>query len=383
MVIWSFVQIIFSVVLITIYYYSEKTLPSLTVKTFGGKKKRIYISDVFIASILVIVAGIRCNCGSDYYNYYIQYTHIQNWYSSIWEVMHAQLQSGYQDLCYLTSTLFGGEFTIFFVIEICVAFPIILWARKRGNYPVESISLWILLGYYALSLNILKQIMAMVLVIYALDAISIKKYFKFTLLAIMACLFHLSAIFAVFAILVVDKIKYTKNLFCYLLLGSLALVALFEWVMRLATRFVPAKYVSYIRLALGESGAIDTKLRLGGILVSIMYIYLLYMICESKVNFDQYQIKMIKVMILAIPFLCFGIRYYLINRVSYYMVQFVVLLLPEYLHSLSKKKRRNIWLMLVAFCMCFAILCAENNYYSYSTIFTDVPMSVHDFIYRK
>jgi len=39
--------------------------------------------------------------------------------------------------------------------------------------------------------------------------------------------------------------------------------------------------------------------------------------------------------------------------------------------------------MVLVFSVLFTILCAENNYYQYSTILNDKPMSVYDFSIRR
>lgn len=350
------------------------------IKSVNGKKFRIYLTDVFIGGILVLVAGIRCNCGSDYYNYYVQYSNIRQWYDSIGEVLFSRFQSGFQDLCYLSSWLIGGQYTIFFVIEMLVAFPVLIYIRRHSKYFVEAFACWILLGYYAMSLNILKQIIAMVFILYAFDAITQKKILKFIVLAFVGSMFHISALFVIIALFFVDKIKYTRNFFWGVTLISIVMVLLFDRILGVFSKILPSRYLGYIEIALGRDA--DLKLQLGGILVSAVYIFLIYFICESNMPYDKYKEKMLKVLIISIPILCFGARYYLINRIAYYMVQFVIILLPDALRSVSRKKRKYIWSILFVYNISFAILCAENNYYNYSTIFNDQPMSVHDFIYR-
>jgi len=91
--------------------------------------------------------------------------------------------------------------------------------------------------------------------------------------------------------------------------------------------------------------------------------------------------------LLCIPFLIIGIKFYLCNRVAYSGLQFLTVLLPSY-YSFTRQKHMSFisfkkYIMVLVFSVLFTILCAENNYYQYSTILNDKPMSVYDFSIRR
>ena len=64
MIEWSILQLVVSLFLILIYYFLCKN---------DNKKNIFQKSDIIITLILILIAGLRCNSGSDYYNYYFQY----------------------------------------------------------------------------------------------------------------------------------------------------------------------------------------------------------------------------------------------------------------------------------------------------------------------
>lgn len=43
----------------------------------------LYAQDALICLVLVLITGIRCNNGSDYYNYWVMYSEVTDWYSNI------------------------------------------------------------------------------------------------------------------------------------------------------------------------------------------------------------------------------------------------------------------------------------------------------------
>lgn len=386
MIIWAVQYISFSMLLIGFYYEMNKYMHPIRMMAKNKVIGRIYIQDLLVIFILTLVTGIRCNTGSDYYNYYIMYSNVDRWYTSLHDILAQRFQNGYMVLCYLVKLFGGGQFTIFGVVAVLIYIPCIWIFRKYSRNPVASVSCWLLMGYLAMSTNIIKQSLAMTCVLLAYVCYINRKNILFFLLCILGCMFHISVIYVIVILLFSKKIFPTKKLF-YLAVGiGFGGMVLLKPILNVASRILPHNYAVYIQNF--NSGSVnDMKLQLGGIVVTAFYLFILYSVVnkreEATVEKTRIETAFLTAAILCIPFLFMGIRYYIFNRVAYTGMQFITIFLPAYYSKKNDERsflNRTLMLVMIVYCLCFTILCAENNYYQYSTIYNDTPMSVTEFV---
>ena len=385
MIVWGLIYLVFCICLIKLYeklYMSEGS----SVKVCIGRKTlfHIYFADIFMILFLVLIIGFRCNCGSDYYNYYQRYEVITDWYSSFFEVLTSRFQSGFDTLCYIVKSVIGTEFAIFPVTAILMYIPMMSLIRKYSVNPVVSFAAWVLLGFLSMTTNILKQSFAMILILYAYENIEKKKYVKAIILCILSCVFHMSAGYVCVIMFVAKIFRPTRKFFVYMSLFSVGVMIFLKPIFSVVTKFLPAQYRIYANAFL-EGNVNELKLQIGGVVVVVFYVVLIWCFTEKKffeAIKNTYYERMLTVCILCMPWLFLAMRYYILNRVAYEGLIFSVFLIPMYLKNEKRGVRNFIIAAMIIFSVLTSVLCAENNYYSYSTIFNDTPASVSEFVRR-
>lgn len=382
MIIWSLTFGMFSLLITGAYYQMNKYIKS---NGYHSVKGHICLSDIVILTALISIVSVRCNCGSDYYNYYLMYNLSTSWYHSLTEIMTSKFQNGYMALSYIVKSSIGWEFAIFGAIACIVYTPVIYLIRKRLNHQTEAFALWIFLGFFSMTLNIIKQSLAMACILMAYDCMQRRRYLRYFVFSLLACFFHISCIYVV-VIIVLSQYKWNiKKIFKILFLFSVSAALLITPFLITIQKVLPENYKHYVDYFLSEEISKDYKLQLGALVVTVTFLVLLWeVVCRSFEIFrmNKYCLNMIKIMVFTMPFLVLGIRFFLLNRVAYEAFQFLPFVFSEYLYIGKKKKHTFLWILMFIFCAVTSVLCGENNYYNYSTIFNDIPCTVKQFAAR-
>lgn len=377
MIEWSLINFIFTISIICIYYYfyKKKRYSELTIN-----RSKFNYADFIILMLLIFISGFRCNSGSDYYNYYYQYINSTIWFSSLSGVFFSRFQSGYITLAYIVKDYIGGESSIFLIISFMMYVPLIKFLKKRSASPWQSFALWVLLGYFSMSMNIIKQYLAMSVIFFAFDSFYFKKYFKYCAFSLIAMWFHVSSIYCILCIPLAIFIKKTRTLYRGILLCSFIGIALIDYVISEVIFIFPVRYHGYINSFI--TGSYDKKLMLGGMLVALFYSFLIS-ISVIKINKlkNKYFRGILNLSILMMPFLLLSIKTYIFNRVAYFGIQLLIVIFPSVFSAYRSKFNKYIFICIIlTYSLSFSILCAENNYYHYGSIFYEQPMSVQEFV---
>lgn len=379
-IIWSIEYVIFCLFIICLYRFVSKYTKNIVIKIGDNRLFSLPNGEIILIMVLTIVVGIRCNCGSDYYNYLIRYREITRWYTSITDVIRYRFQCGYDAIAYCIHKVTENDNAIFIVIGLLIYIPTILLIKKRSINPNISIAAWLLLGYFSMTTNIVKQSLAMVALLLAYDAIQNKCYIRFIIFALLSCMFHLSAIYIVIVMFLSAKIVLTKKLFFSLsFIGVLGFLGLKPFILFIS-RYLPVHYYMYVEQFLDAN---EMKIQLGAVMVTVFYLIFIWIFTTSSVYYDikgSYYEPMLTIMFFCIPWLFMGMRYYIFNRIAYEGLQFIIFLFPMLMKNRSNKK--YFYMVCILFSMMFSILCAENNYYHYGTIFGEQPMTVWEYSIR-
>lgn len=147
--------------------------------------------------ILFVICGFRdYSVGTDTANYLLNYelnSHFENEYL-FQLIINFLLKNGidYRYLLYISSML--------------TLIPIFYVAYKRNENFNQTILLYVLLSFYLLSFNIIRQCIAVSIVFLGIYYFEKSQVKKFLFCIVIASLFHFSAIFSLF-ILLLNKIK--------------------------------------------------------------------------------------------------------------------------------------------------------------------------------
>lgn len=348
---------------------------------FDKNSKKIQISDILVMVILVIVSALRCNVGSDYYNYYLRYNYATMNFSDIFEAISSGTEFGFNTLIYIVKQTITFEYAIFWVIALLLYPTMVYFLRKNTQKPSLGISVFLLMGFYSISNNIMRQYIAMLILFIAFLLLIKGKKLTYIILNILAYSFHPTSIIAGILMAISLKIKPTiKNLVISVCLGSLFLILLNTIGPTVISNIsFLRKYSVYIGNT-NFTSMIKENLYVVGTVI-IYFIFTLQFIKNKEIIKEESEsnYKLISLFIIALPISIIAVGCWPINRMALYMYQYVILLIPALLKIKSKEKIKNKYI-LIMFClmivwsMFFTIFSGENEYYQYKTYYDTYPM---------
>lgn len=217
------------------------------------KEKKFIGISMLLLSILTIcaLAGLRSSkVGTDVENYALNQFWLYN--NEKRNFLYVIRQTGIEplfSLLVLVSTIFKDfHFTLFF-IEFACAVPIYIYAYKNRNETSLTFIIFIfLMTMYARSFNLMRQSIAISLIILSTYYFKIKKYKKTFLIYLISIMFHYSAviciaIYFIMHILMNYKNEENKNRWMTLILIlALILTVSMDKILEL----IPTKYSFYM-----------------------------------------------------------------------------------------------------------------------------------------
>lgn len=361
-------QVVFTV-LVTIFY-----------ALFNSKTKKVQLIDIIIIILLVVLSAVRVNVGSDYYAYYLRYQNITDVFSSVGDVLFQSATPLFDVVIYILRYYTDFSYGIFWITSILIYPMLILIFRKTFERPYIPLMFFSLFGYYLMSINILKQFIA-VTIIFILyinlvrNNFSKRSILNYCILCLVAFGFHKSAIVGGVILLLSSRITPTKlNLIRLNILGILFALTLL---------IVPS---DIIRLISGDKGVIyilesvGSETRLTYSVVSYIIFYNIMSIIALKYrdvikgNLYKYSLSAV---ITFIPFSWMAIIGWPINRLSLYGYIFMIIIFSFiYMNFKYRLNKLLLTLFMILFFSITNLLNADNDYYQFSTYFNSIPQSI-------
>lgn len=154
----------------------------------------------------------------------------------------------------------------------------------------------------------------------------------------------------------------------------------FKEFLTFITMILPIRYVKFYIVSFLQNNSNDIKLQLGAVVILILYLLLLYYLTDDKVlnQMNESYSQMLVINLLTLPFLFISPGFYIFNRIAFIGLQFSIFLVPFF--NVNKKQILYSGLVISGFLI--TILNADNNYYNYSTIYNDIPVSIQEFVRR-
>lgn len=218
---------------------------------------------------------------------------------------------------------------------------------KNLTSPCIGLFLFVALGLYTNSFNIIRQSMALVIVLHSLKYIHTKEYFKYFLLILLAALFHMTAVVCL-VIPVVNHLKVNITNFAMLLLFSIIVIP------------VIANYIlSFVMQIIFSEYSLGNKVS-GGFNMLLILIVLTFMcILLSKNNSNKLYCNM---MILACCLQVVSLQFSLFARIVTYFSSSLIILVPSIVERLKSVEARIITTIIIVLVgLTYFILVVLNN----------------------
>lgn len=353
----------------------------------------------FMTIILIVISSLRYGMGSDYFvymdlaqNYYDDFGNIFALLTSNY-LFDSSFQIGFPFLAIISHGLFDSKYAVFFLIS-CIIYPLtIRYCQKKSVNLYYSFAVYLLFGLWGVSLNILKQALAMVFLLYAYDKYIERKWTGFMLLSLIAFMFHTTALVVAVMIVLSKFVKAEKQHLIFMIVGGVFLRLIMPLILSLLGNIALfSKY--YNRYVDGTNVASNNRSFLMiGVAIEVAFIIVLLMtairkndaLVKVQKNINSY----ISVIMIGIPFGIIGISgsLWLSARFALYFFQFLIILIPALMGSFDKtidkegklyytvlSFNQNVLLIaaLISWHVLYAVLMLDNNSFEINTLLSEI-----------
>lgn len=311
--------------------------------------KRITISKftrifLLFCSIITVVlfSGLRYFVGTDYI-VYLGMQSSDKWGSIITFTTYKQLEYGYFIINYIGSLTNSLSVTLTLASGITMVF--LLLGLKKFNINNTIAYAIVLLTFFPVNLNLVRQSMAMAIVFYALSFLYKKHYLKFFFLVLLASTFHFTAILMLVLIFfdpriydIGKKFRIKKYIIPLLLLFLTALIVInFNFIVTYLTSNPYFSHYSY--LVSSERVGQNRDIILNGILIGIILVF------GFKLFKNDDSIKALLFILVFGFILSFtGKQMLYAKRISMYMDLIYIVLIIKVIYSFNKTIWKKLFL---------------------------------------
>lgn len=251
-----------------------------TIEKWSTKSVGFWVWSFVLLLIPCLIAGLRADTvGTDVLVYALPLydlaessTSLSNYYSahwwSVWRYMGpADYEVGFSLLIWLSSVIGSNFSSALFAIQaftICPIYIALVKVRKSSSISISLGLLVYLLLYFNVSLNLMRQWIAMAFLLLAITYLQDRKQLHYLIWSIIAFLFHDSAILVSFIVYVLWRYVYSRNSGYYrrtliaALISLLVIVFGLRIVASLLSTFGFTGYIQYI--GAGEVSVVPSQL---------------------------------------------------------------------------------------------------------------------------
>lgn len=318
---------------------------------------------LFVLSFLVsfLPAGLRYGIGTDYFYTYVPYF---NWIGT------GEKEFGEIGFNLLNKFIYdtSGDYRVLFFVTSFIILGFIYKAIWDNSDDILKSILIIFIGQtYFYSMNIVRQAIAMAIILYAFKFLKDKKYLKLLICIIIAALFHSSALLMI-PILLISQIRirpFNKIIIIILLFAFQPIILkVVEMIIGLT------KYNWYYKSGLYTEN-IALSLIIQNIIIFIIDSYY-QKVYKDKIT-TEYNI-LSNINFFGICTMALSMYIPLIYRIIRYCTIFQILFIPKMLNLSRIKSNKSIItaviILLLFVCMVYQIiLCGGEEVYPYVSIF--------------
>lgn len=300
--------------------------------TVFSMKKGINIKVLAILCISIfpiIIGGLRYDVGRDYFSYYygiINYSQPKR--------INFMDEIGSKFIQYISSEIFNSP-AIYFFITTAIIILTILYALYRVSWyvPVGYSIFMFLCMEYAPSLNIVRQYMAVGIVLLAYTYMQEKKFKTFLILVLIAFSFHTSAIVVMPIYLIATK-KYGQGSKKIILIISILAVVAYRPLMNLAMSIgIGNAYEVY----LSNYSSFDSREIIIPIIKFIPIMLIISVYRKRLIKYNQSNVMYIYMIFIGFILQLTAINGPFIERISLYFSICQIIVLPQIIKMTSNK----------------------------------------------
>lgn len=323
--------------------YSFLILICVFLQFFCKKNRRLFFNLTVI--MLFLVSAFRYNVGTDYEHYGNIFQWILNGYD-------VYVESGFKILnIFVQKVLNMDVIAVYFIssLIIIISFAKSIKDNVDPKYWFISIFIFICSGIYFASFNLIRQYIAIAIIVAGIPLLIKKRYIKYSILVLIASTFHTSAliveVFILFLMLFRNR-NNTNILWCLYIVSILFMVIDIRNIFNLFSMIIPDRWLWYLNsdfLLKKNTSAI-----LKQIVPNITIIFLLRKrkyILKNNVNADVYILGYFMFVIITNCFFGVLLLLRLSNYFDFYLIYCVPLIIEFWRYNENKKI--TMWLFIL------------------------------------
>lgn len=286
------------------------------------EKKVIKIGAFILAGLsFFIVSAIRYDLGTDYIRRYAE-----DYIKMGKGINIPNLELGYK-LFAKACLFFTKDYVIIFVITSAIIIFLTFYTiYKESPYPILSVVIYFLMGYFFHSLNIMREYLAISILLFSYPYLVNKKYIVFAICAIIAFLFHSSSAIILIAVLLCNRevfdLKRTLIMSVILLLAGR-----FLWKYVGTYLINHTRFASYTKDTSKFSNGVLRKVEIIVNLILYLTIYYLYKNSPDKGRKEKFFLNM---QACSLLFMIAASAMSLFFRISFYFAIFNIISIPYF-----------------------------------------------------
>lgn len=283
-----------------------------------------------VGCLLVMVAGLRYNVGTDYLQYASNYSTYVN------QDIRWNAQPALSIIAKISHYIHDDYATWFLIMALLTVLPVLIAIKRNSDTSAEvcvAIIMYILLGCWHFSFNIVKQSVAASFLLLGVDALFKKDFKKWSVYCLLGSMFHITALLMIPIYFIVTR-KLTKKLFAVMV--AIALVVNFSYD-RLFT------LISFLKQGEGiissNSATANNSVNILRILVHCAPVFFHYFACKEKKDDDTQFNVLLNMSILNATLNIASMNSIYFNRFCVFTNIFNILLYPKLF-----KRTKYVWI---------------------------------------
>lgn len=226
-----------------VLYYVSFAISAISAEKLQNRIKNKLLYYMIVLFVPVFIATTRVDIGTDYMSYYWYYQQVSegNVYTS--------MEFLYKALNYVAHWVFGCyEGVLFLSAALTYSFVLAGLRRIRSDASV-GIGMWVFYCFYfSSSLNVMRQLIALSIVFYALILLNEGKMKKSIIFMVIATLFHTTSLIAfvfIFVKLLSKSKDCLKKFAIVVAVCSMSVIVGGGYIIRILAGVLPEKYKEY------------------------------------------------------------------------------------------------------------------------------------------
>ena len=299
------------------------------------KNKKTALCLSFI--LITLIAALRkYSVGIDTASFYNAFERIAN--SKSWNYLDFRFEPGFYYLCKILSLISKNPQILIVFTSIFINVSVYHFIRKYSSNTFMSTILYILMNVFFSYMNVMREALAITILLYGFEFLLDKKYIKYIFFVIIASFFHTAAFASIIALIYFVLPPKRISYFVEILIAIITYIFYASFFNILSSTFGYSNYANGVFGMSNYFGALIVFLE------NIIIFSILFLFASGKEKVDFNKRKMEVLTVITIVYLWFEfltLRMVIFNRIYGLFIIYSIITIPELLNIIKKKNIFN------------------------------------------